>query len=137
MQNHFRLSDEEFLSQFIRCELNPADFSHEAHLRLAWIDVRKYGLEQGEKKIQTQLKAFVEFVGAKDKYNATVTIAAMRVVYHFMQKSTAENFKDFIAESPRLKNNFKELLDCHYSFDIFNSAEAKTGFLEPDLVAFE
>lgn len=137
MQNHFRLSDAEFISQFIRCELNPADFSHEAHLRLAWINVNEYGIQKGEMEIQDQLKAFVDFVGAKDKYNKTVTIAAIKLVHHFMLKSSSDNFKDFIAEFPRLKSSFKELLDSHYSFDIFNSDLAKKEYLEPDLHPFQ
>lgn len=137
MEEHFSLSDTAFKNQFIDCELNPALFTHEAHLRLAWININKYGIKRAEKEIQSQLQHFVEFVGAKDKYNKTVTIAAIKAVYHFMLKSKKDNFKDFIAEHPRLKTNFKDLLDCHYSFDVFNSNEAKMVYLEPDLVPFD
>ena len=137
MEEHFKLSDSEFESQFINCELNPSIFSHEAHLRLAWINIELYGIEQAEKKIQNQLQKFVEFVGAKDKYNTTLTIAAIKAVYHFRLKSNSDNFKEFIAEFPRLKNNFSELMACHYGFDIYNSNKAKKEFVEPDLVAFD
>jgi len=137
MENHFELTDCDFEKKFIRCELNPSNFTHEAHLRLAWINIKKYGIKQAEKNIQNQLQKFVEFVGAKDKYNMTLTLAAIKAVYHFILKSNADNFKDFIAEFPRLKYNFKELMDCHYGFDIYNSEKAKTEFLEPDLVPFD
>ena len=137
MEKHFELSDSEFEKQFISCELKPADFSHEAHLRLAWINIDKYGIQQAEKNIQNQLQKFVEFVGAKDKYNMTLTLAAIKAVYHFTLKSKSDNFMDFITEFPRLKYNFKELMDFHYGFDIYNSEKAKTEFLKPDLIPFD
>ena len=136
MENHFKLTDLEFEQQFIHCKLNPNDFTHEAHLRLAWIFINKYGIEKAMDIVQNQLKNFVKFVGAKDKYNTTLTIAATKAVYHFMLKSNSNTFKDFITEFPRLKYNFKELMACHYGFDIFNSIKAKQEFLEPDLLPF-
>lgn len=137
MENHFDLSDSDFEKKIISCGLNPSDFTHEAHLRLAWINIKKHGIKQAEKNIQNQLQQFVEFVGAKDKYNMTLTLAAIKAVYHFMLKSNSDNFKDFITEFPRLKYNFKELMACHYGFDIYNSEKAKTEFLEPDLASFD
>lgn len=137
MEKHFDLSDSDFEIKFINCELNPSDFTHEAHLRLAWININKYGIKQAEINIQNQLQKFVEFVGEKDKYNTTLTIAAIKAVYHFMRKSNSNNFKDFITEFPRLKHNFKELMDCHYGFDIYKSNKAKNEFLKPDLVPFD
>ena len=137
MENHFDLSDSDFEKKFISCKLNPLVFTHEAHLRLAWININKYGIKQAEKNIQNQLQKFVKFVGAKDKYNMTLTLAAIKAVYHFMLKSNSHNFKDFITEFPQLKYNFKELMDCHYGFDIYTSEKAKTVFLEPDLIPFD
>lgn len=67
MERHFKLSDSEFEKQFIDCKLDSSDFSHEAHLRLAWINISKYGIEKAIANIQTQLKRFVKSVGAQDK----------------------------------------------------------------------
>ncbi len=137
MEKHFEFTDADFVQQFISCELDPTVFSHEAHLRLAWINIDQHGIEKAIESIQTQLKKFVEFVGATDKYNKTLTIASMKAVYHFMLKSKADNFKDFIIEFPQLKNNFKGLISTHYSFDVFNLEEAKAEYLEPDLMPFD
>lgn len=136
MEDHFKLSDSEFEKKFEDSKLDPSMFNHEAHLRLAWIHIHNYGIEKALKNVPLQLQYFVGYIGAKDKYNATLTIAAIKAVHHFMLKSKSENFKDFIVEFPRLKYNFKELLGCHYRIDIFNSIEAKTNFLEPDLLPF-
>ncbi|HKK12097.1 MAG TPA: hypothetical protein VJ945_04660 [Flavobacteriaceae bacterium] len=137
IEDHFKLSDTEFEKQFENCQLNPSVFGHEAHLRLAWIHIKNYGIEKALQNVKSQLQNFVEYVGAKDKYNVTLTIAAVKAVNHFMLKSEPDNFKDFIEEFPRLKHNFKELLGYHYGIDIFNSREAKAKFLEPDLLPFD
>jgi hypothetical protein len=83
------------------------------------------------------LQNYVASLGAKDKYNKTVTIAAVKAVYHFMLKSKADNFQVFISENQKLKTNFKELLNTHYSTDIFKSTKAKKEFLEPELLPFD
>lgn len=137
MEKHLDFTDSEFEQRFSTCELSPAEFTHEAHLRLAWIHITRYGIEQAEKNITTQLQTFVAFAGAQGKYNLTLTIAAIKAVYHFILKSKSTTFKDFIAEFPRLKYNFKELMACHYGFDIYHSAKAKVEFLEPDLIPFD
>lgn len=137
MEPHFSLTDSEFEQQFENCTLNPEIFSHEAHLRLAWIHIRKYGLETAIQNVSRQLIQFVDSVGASNKYNHTLTIAAIKAVSHFINKSSSGNFRDFIEEFPRLKFNFKDLMDFHYKVDIFNSDKAKQEFIEPDLVPFD
>jgi len=137
MKSHLELSDNEFMKQFAQCELEPKLFTHEAHLRLAWTHLHRYGLETALKNIQLQLQKYVKHLGAEDKYNTTLTIAAVKAVYHFMLRSDTINFKDFIAENPRLLTNFKELISAHYSTDIYNHSEAKLAFLEPDLLPFD
>ena len=87
MKSHFELSDLEFKIQFENCVLEPSLFSHEAHIRLAWILIRQYGVEDAIIRIKGQLKQFVKHLGAEDKYNETLTIAAMKAVHHFISKS--------------------------------------------------
>lgn len=136
MPNHLDLTDNQFEFAFQTQTLDPKLFSHEAHLRLAWIHVKKYGVEQAIENINMQLLQFVDHVGARDKFNKTVTVAAIRAANHFINKSKSESFTDFIQEFPRLKYNFKELLAFHYGHDIFNSEKAKHEYVEPDLLPF-
>ena len=137
METHYNISDNDFENQFANCELDPSIFSHEAHLRLAWIHIKKYGVDQAIENIQSQLKQFVTHVGVTDKYHTTLTIAAVRAVHHFMQKSDYPNFQTFIAAFPQLKADFKTLINSHYSFDIFQSEKARKEFLTPDLSPFK
>lgn len=137
MELHSTLSDNELEIQFETLQLDPAMFSHEAHLRLAWIHIRKYGIERAIDNITSQIKQFANSLGPRDKYNETVTVAAIRAVYHFMLRSTDSNFDDFIRNNPRLKNNFKALLNAHYSTNIFLDSQAKKTYLEPELLPFD
>lgn len=133
---HFELTDDEFEKQFTNCVLSESFFSHEAHLRLAWIHISKYGLDQALENVQAQLQRYVKHVGAEDKYHCTLTTVGVRVVYHFLKRSEADDFASFIAQFPRLKSDFKGLIESHYSFNVFSSAEAKNQYVEPDLLPF-
>jgi len=137
VKSHHELSDIEFLKQFENCSLSPELFTHEAHLRLAWLHIVKYGINKAEKNIAHQIKKYVAFVGAQDKYNETVTIAGIKAVNHFIKCSTTINFIDFIKENNCLMSDFKGLLLSHYSTNIFDSDKAKTEFIEPELEAFQ
>lgn len=135
--SHYSLTDDQFEYQFERCAVDPAIFTHEAHLRLAWIHISKYGIDQAIVHIQTQLQAYTKQVGASSKYNTTVTIAACKAVYHFMLQSDRLSFQQFIQNNERLKNNFKELMQAHYKTNIFQSEIARSGYLEPELLPFD
>ncbi|MCB0640523.1 MAG: hypothetical protein KDC44_02750 [Phaeodactylibacter sp.] len=134
--SHYDWTDTEFETLFATATLDPQWFSHEAHLRLAWIHLRQYGEAQAIQNIRMQLQRFVRKVGAADKYNETLTVAAVKAVHHFMERSEADNFMDFMLEFPRLKHNFRELIGAHYGFNIYDSPLARRQFLEPDLRPF-
>lgn len=136
MSTHYTLTDHEFEQQFSDGSMDPTLFSHEAHLRLAWIHIRKYGLKQAEHNLSVHIKAFATLNGDAQKYNETVTIAAVNAVHHFLKASKPSSFQDFMLETPQLKEDFVALLNSHYSIDIFTSPEAKRRYFAPDLVPF-
>lgn len=135
-KSHYKFTNLEFLSQFKNCEFDPNLFSHSAHLRLAWIVVRENGIQDAIEIISNQIQNYVFSLKAEDKFNMTLTIAAIKIVNNFINKSNSVTFSDFILEFPSLENNFKELIATHYSMDIYNSENAKIKYLEPDLLAF-
>ena len=136
MESHYDLSDDQFEMQFQTAKLPTSLFNHEAHVRLAWIHIKKYGCEIAIENITSQIMAYVIAIGETEKYNMTLTVAAVKAVNHFMQKSSSNNFPDFIAEFPRLNTNFRELIALHYKMDIYHSAIAKREYVEPDLLPF-
>lgn len=137
MEDHYQFTDNEFETQFALKLLPPKLFTHEAHLRLAWIHIKQYGLETASDNLCKQIKAYAESLGEHQKFNTTVTIAAVNAVHHFAKKFQKNSFKDFIKTFPRLKADFKGLMDAHYSIEIFENPEAKVKFIEPDLLPFD
>lgn len=135
METHYQLNDREFERSFENGSYSHP-FTHEAHLRLAWIHVVKYGELKAIEHIVAQLHNYVQKVGAEDKYHHTVTVAAIKAVHHFIRRSKEQTFEGFIAEFPRLKTQFRQLLNSHYSLDVFNSSLARKTYLEPDLAPF-
>ena len=137
MERHQRLSDREFEEQFATAKLPPSYFTHEAHLRLAWIHIHQYGIDKAVEEIPRQIRSYAESLGVFDKFNMTVTVAAVKAVYHFYLQSEKDNFSSFIKAYPQLKTQFKEVLAQHYQVDIYRNPEAKANFLEPDLLPFD
>ena len=134
---HRLLSDTQFEQAFELKSLPAQSFTHEAHLRLAWIHISKYGLTKAIGNVCIQISEYAQSLGVPEKFNMTVTVAAVKAVYHFTNRSQSNDFYELIEEFPRLKTNFKGLVNSHYGFDIFKSGKAKKEFLEPDLVPFD
>ncbi|WP_233557527.1 MULTISPECIES: hypothetical protein [unclassified Aquimarina] len=102
MKTHFDLDDLEFIRLFKEGTLNPSLFNHEAHLRLAWIYISFSDADTACKKISNHILSYVTKLNATDKFNRTLTIAAVNIVNHYIQKSKSNNFKGFITEFPDL-----------------------------------
>ncbi|MEZ0541125.1 hypothetical protein [Fibrella arboris] len=137
MKDHRQLSDDDFAHQFETAVLDPALFNHEAHLRVAWLHLAKHGAEKAVVTVNEQLIGYVACLGARDKYNRTLTTAAIKTVHHFMQRAQGASFLELIDAFPQLTQNFRGLLASHYSVDIFGLDLAKATYLEPDLLPFD
>lgn len=137
MEKHYRFSDEVYEQKFRDSKFPPLYFSHEAHLRLAYIHLQKYGLQQSIENMCTQIYDFAIKYGATMKFNATVTYASLQIVYYYIQKGESDNFPELMKEFPNLLEDFKGEIQKYYSWDVFRSPEAKATIHEPDLKPFE
>lgn len=136
METHWNYTDELFEKEFALGTFPSEAFSHEAHLRLAFIHLKKYGKERAVQHITAQLKAYTRILKAEGKYHETLTIASIYIVNHFSEKIKQGDFKTLLNAFPRLKTNFKELLFQHYSEGIILKDTAKQMYLAPDLLPF-
>lgn len=136
VKDHWQLTDEEYEETFADYKLKPRLFSHEAHLRLAYIHISKYGAKRAEENMCTQIEGFALSLGAREKFNKTVTIGSVKTMHHYMQKSSSGSFKELVNEFPRLLTNFKDILGQHYGFNVFSDKRAKREYIPPDLLPF-
>ncbi|MEC7264291.1 MAG: hypothetical protein VXW38_11165 [Bacteroidota bacterium] len=131
------MTDQEFVHLFETGNLSPSLFTHEAHLRLAYIYLKNFGEELAIDKCCKGIREFDQLHGDGTKFHKTLTVASVKAVHHFMRKSKSTTFENLIVEFPRLKTSFKLLLDQHYAFDLLKSVKAKSEYVAPDLIPFD
>ncbi len=79
------LNDATFIAQFENQTLSSAHFNHIGHLRLAWLYLERYPLEQAISLVCGGIKAYAESLGASTKFHFTITNAIVRIMAMRMQ----------------------------------------------------
>jgi hypothetical protein len=126
------MSDDAVLPAFEACQLDPARFHHADHIRLAWLCVNRYGLNQAESRLLDGLCKFAQRAGVPQKFMFTTTIAWTRLVAAAQSNSPrANNFSEWIQSCPELLD--RNLLARHYSPGRLETPEARSSWVEPDL----
>ncbi|MEQ9298622.1 MAG: hypothetical protein RIF33_08665 [Cyclobacteriaceae bacterium] len=136
VKSHYDYTDEELETIFASFRLKPLMFTHEAHLRLAYVHISKYEPEQAAQNMCEQIKGYAESLSVPEKFNMTVTIASIKAMHHFMSKAKSDNFKGLTQEFPQLLTDFREIIAQHYSFNVFADLQAKQEYVAPDLLPF-
>jgi hypothetical protein len=124
------MSDEEFLAAFLECRLPASAFDHRGHLRIAWLLLKRYPLEQAIEAICGGIARLAAHFGVPDKYNRTLSEALVRLMAH--DDSYATSLEAFLDANSRLLTDVGGLLARHYSPERLNSAAAKASFVQPD-----
>lgn len=125
-----------FIQAFESGDFPPERFNHKAHIKLAWMYLDQFSEEIAIDKTCRAIQNFDRLHGDGTKYHVTLTVAAVKMVHHFKQKSNASIFEEFITEFPKLNTSFRQLLYQHYGKNVVEDPLAKTTYLEPDLLPF-
>ena len=123
-------ADEQFLAAFEAGKIANQDFHHRDHLRLAWIQIRRLGLEQASDTIATAIQRFATHHGHANRYHETMTRFWVRVVGMGINRHTTLAFDDLLAAEPHLLD--KNLPYRHWSRERMGSDEARRHWVEPD-----
>jgi hypothetical protein len=111
-EGHYKLSDEEFAGAVEECTLNPEAFNHEAHLRLAWVLIRRHGLSKATELLCCQIERFDRVYGNGRKFDRELTETAARLIHRYQNRSNSETFNEFLRTNPLMLLNFRELLSA-------------------------
>ena len=125
--------DRAFLGDFEAGRIQPADFDHRAHLRLAYILLCDHDDEGALERMRQSLRSFLGHHGIDaSKYHETMTRAWILAVRHFMAKTPGSESADaFIDRHPQMLDS--KIMMTHYSAGLLFSDEARAQFVEPDL----
>lgn len=133
LKHHLSHSDVEFRAAFEAGAFAPADFSHRAHVRLAYVFLAESDVELALERYRAALVGFLSHHGIPaSKYHETLTRAWLLGVDHFMHRSPeASSADDFIDRNPALLDS--RIMLTHYSADLLFSPQARAEFVEPNL----
>jgi hypothetical protein len=135
-QLHRKLDNDAFELAFANKEFRPGWFTHEAHIRLAFIHIKKYGYTRALSNIREQIRGFAENLGIYDKYHDTVTVAAVIMTAEAMENTKHSSFQLFIEHDGAYLLNFKDLLNEYYSYNLFKDQKSRTHWVAPDKRSF-
>jgi hypothetical protein len=132
MQHQFSPDDDVFRRAFEGGLVPTAEFTHRAHVRLAYVYLVEHETEEAVSRMRTALHGFLQHHGVPaEKYHETLTRAWILAVRHFMERSaSAASADDFISQNPQLLDT--KIMLTHYSAGVLFSPEARGTFVEPD-----
>ena len=126
------MTDDELMEAFEAGRMPPDGFPHRAHVRMAWIYLRRHALEVAMARFSSALRRFAAAQGEPGRYHETITVAYVVLIHDRMAGTGAANWNAFAAEHADLLVWKPSILDTYYSPDILWSDRARDSFLPPD-----
>ncbi|MEO7216275.1 hypothetical protein [Mucilaginibacter sp.] len=129
--SHADLSNEQFLHQIETVTINPELFTHEAHIRMAWLYLSGSDEDAALQQISAAIKGIDAKYAGGMKYQHTITMVFANSITTLMKCKTYESWQEFVAANAGL-SIFKKFLSDYYSDEVLYSDKAKTQFVAPD-----
>ena len=129
------MTDDEFLEAFEECRLPKDRWTHEAHVRMAWLYLRRRPLDEVAPMVRAAIRRYNASVGGNpDAYHETITLAYLALIDHRVDReSGGGTFDEFRERHPALLDRSLSALLEHYSRQALHSPRARETFIEPDL----
>ena len=124
------MTEDEFFKQFENGTLNADLFDHSAHVKMAWIYLKKYDLPEALRYFSDALKNFAIVNNAQGLYHETITFAYLLLINERMKMSeTLEPWEEFVENFPELFDWKDNILKKHYREETLKSLAAKKYFV--------
>ena len=127
--------DEVLWEGFVSCRLSPQQWTHLAHVRIGFLHLRQDRFDIALEKIRSRIQQLNSAHGTPEAidrgYHETITRAFLQLIAGAMAEHAVGSSLDFCHSNPGLMT--KTVLLDYYSRERIMSAEAKAGFVEPDL----
>ena len=134
--SNLTMDDSQFLNAFENCTLPFDDWTHRAHLRVAYLYASKFDLQTATDKMRAGIKAYNKATNTPEElergYHETITVAYMHLVTAALQQSGPFENSEAFCDACAVSLN-KPVLLKYYSKNRIISIKAKQTFVEPDL----
>lgn len=128
---HTAHEDDEFVTAFKSGRIENRSFHHRDHLRLAWIQIHRLGLELGSDDVAGAIQQFATRNGHGQLYHETLTRFWLYAVGLAIGRHRELAFDDVLTAEPHLLD--KNLPFKHWSRERMFSPAARTAWVDPDL----
>lgn len=128
------IGDNIFMQAFEDTSLPFEEWTHEAHLRMAWNYITQYSPAEATNLIKLGINKLNEKNSAKIKhgYSETVTMFYIHVITKaVLSMPSGHTFEEFLLCHQYLTD--KSYLYKYYSPQLLNTANSKNQFCEPDI----
>ena len=132
MTTGVQLSDAELLRQFEDTSLPTSFFSHQQHVRVAWLFVRRHGMPGAMTSFSDALRRFANAKGAHNLFHVTITWAYLLIIHERQETCRAMTWDSFAADNADLLAWKPSLLDRFYTAETLWSERARRSFVMPD-----
>ena len=78
------MTDDEFLHALETCELPATEFGHAAHVRAAYLYLRRAQPKEGVNAIRRALQRYVAHLGKADRYDELMTMTYVELIHRRM-----------------------------------------------------
>ena len=122
------MTDDELLAALEGGALPAGAFDHAAHVRAAYLHLRRRGFIGGMAAFRANLLDYATRHGAAGKYHETITVAFLAVIHERMHDERAgEGWPEFAARNPDLFA--RDFLERYYRRETLASPLARAIFV--------
>jgi hypothetical protein len=125
------MTDDEFLAAFDSAAIPRPDWTHEAHVRMAWLYLGRLPFAEALHQIRAGIQKLNATIGSPDGYHETITVAFVRVIASRLVEG--EGYAAFRERNPELFDRKLGALLHHYTKERLYSAGARLAFIDPDV----
>src|SRR5262245_8226100 len=94
------MSDAEFLAAFEACTIPKHDWTHAAHIRMAWLYLMRLRFAEALEAVRSGIQKYNRSLGNTTGYHETITVAFVRVIAPRLR--AGETFSAFRDRNPDL-----------------------------------
>ncbi len=131
------MTDAQFLQAFQQCSLPATQWTHTAHVRMAWLYLRQLPLAEALPRVREGIQRYNVSLNKPSGYHETITQGFLVLIDHRLQgENRVQTFDEFCTKHPDILDRTLSALLIHYKKETLYSANARATFVEPDLAPF-
>lgn len=136
------MSSESLTERFKRQEIDPNEFNHLAHLKVAWDYIHEYSMVEAREKFHQDIIKLTKVLGAEEKYHRTLTDFFLDYLYQVKwylnhNGTSSESWALVEQECSLLIKNAKKLISYYYSDELINSDLARAQYVDADIMPLD